>query len=407
MQKFRKATKKIFVKIEKRSLTLLNTTKQKSTVSKDAVNGNNRKIIKNILKSYFACFLYYSGLLIFSFANYFKKRIIILSYHRINESVNDPLGMSVSPSLFEKQLRCLKRFFWPISLNKAIELIKSNKRLNKNYFVITFDDGYFDNYSSAYPILKQYGIPATIFITVDPINKRKDLWFDYIIKAFNMSKSQQIDFDEFSFGRIFLKNVKQKFLVVSEIVKYLKSLKPTDREAKINYMLNKLHLSQVDTSGCQELLDWETIRKLQKEGIDIGSHGLSHTIMTNFTLSEARAEIADSMKIILEQTGVRPLHFAYPNGGMSDFNSDIEKLAAEVGYSSASTLIDGFNEKGADIFALKRFCVGPESGLDYRKSFSQAIFLMEVNGVFAGLGKIIRKKKYALMNSISGLKKQR
>lgn len=102
-----------------------------------------------------------------------KDKVIVLAYHCVNKSKNP---LCVKPDIFEKQLSLLKRMgFHSLCLSNYIDILKTGKKYAEDrYVVITFDDGWEDNYTCGFPILKKYGYRATIFLTVSKIGKDKD-----------------------------------------------------------------------------------------------------------------------------------------------------------------------------------------------------------------------------------------
>jgi len=117
----------------------------------------------------------------------FGKYIVIFVYHRVSPEKDTYFLPGIEPEEFEKQISYLKENFKIYSLKKLINGLKRgkiNKKEHENIAVITFDDGYRDNYIYAYPILKKYHIPATFFLTTDYIGQGKLFWWDklgYII----------------------------------------------------------------------------------------------------------------------------------------------------------------------------------------------------------------------------------
>ena len=101
-----------------------------------------------------------------------SNRVLILAYHGIN---NNKAVISVRPEIFERQLALLKkRHFQNLSLKEYICGRKANHVYTKKHVIITFDDGWQDNYVSAFPVLQKYGYTATIFLTASYIGRKRD-----------------------------------------------------------------------------------------------------------------------------------------------------------------------------------------------------------------------------------------
>lgn len=97
----------------------------------------------------------------------------ILMYHYINDEEPHRSKLGVSPATFEKQMRFLRRHNYNvITLEELANLIAGKNKIPRKTVAITFDDGYLDNYTNAYPVLKKYNIPATIFVVINRIGKR-------------------------------------------------------------------------------------------------------------------------------------------------------------------------------------------------------------------------------------------
>lgn len=117
------------------------------------------------------------GILIFSIfliTNFISQQYVvpILMYHSVNPNARPENRLTVSVNSFERQMRFLKdRRYNVVPLESLIDLIKDKKRIPKNTVVITLDDGYRDSYIYAFPILKKYNLPATVFVIIDEIGR--------------------------------------------------------------------------------------------------------------------------------------------------------------------------------------------------------------------------------------------
>lgn len=100
----------------------------------------------------------------------------IIMYHRVNNI--DINTMSVNVEMFSRQIEFLKKKYHVITLSQLLNDILEDKRIHPKSVAITFDDGYKDNYTNAFPILKQYGLPATFFITTSYIDTQKKFPWD-------------------------------------------------------------------------------------------------------------------------------------------------------------------------------------------------------------------------------------
>ncbi len=118
--------------------------------------------------------------------------LFCFNYHRIGEptkSPYDPNVFSCDESVFEDHLKFYQSNFDIVTIDDLNTIKQSQKKLNNKYALITFDDGYIDNYQLAYPLLKEYRVPATFFIATDFIEKDITPWWDEI--AFLIQNSNQ------------------------------------------------------------------------------------------------------------------------------------------------------------------------------------------------------------------------
>ena len=115
--------------------------------------------------------------LFFYIENIFIKRAskcVVLLYHRIADLMDDPQQLSVGIKKFEEQIIFLKENFNVISLKQLNECLEKHESFPEKSVVITFDNGYYDNYVNAFRILKKHKVPATFFISTDYIDSDKN-----------------------------------------------------------------------------------------------------------------------------------------------------------------------------------------------------------------------------------------
>lgn len=336
-------------------------------------SSRSRKFVKLI----FVDMLYYSRI-IFILKNFSaKKGVRILTFHQISNENFCPLEMNIKISIFEALIKHLKNNYSIISMSRLLKAIKTKTKLPQNSIIFTFDDGYRDNYTNAYPILKKYAIPATIFLTVRLINKTESLWYDKIVCAIKNSKKDYLDLQKYNLGVYSLSSIEEKQLAVRSIVVSVKYWKTEERNFLVKVLIENLGVKECGSDCTCALLSWDEINEMADNGIEFGSHGMSHSILTTLSKEEADYEIRESKRIIREKTGKDVDIYAYPNGSVKDYNETIINLLRRSGYRTACTLIEGSNNKISP-FELRRFCVtkGMVSGLFAK--FSKSLFEFNV-----------------------------
>ncbi|MDZ7333336.1 MAG: polysaccharide deacetylase family protein [candidate division KSB1 bacterium] len=247
--------------------------------------------------------------------------------------------------------------------------------------VITFDDGYQDNYTNAFPILKKYAVPATIFLSTDPIQNGTRLWYDAIQETILGSSQKHIDLSAFGLGEFEIITAKQKDHAIHQITDHVKKFMNGCRKEEITEYLETRYSTNDDAGNSQWLmLNWDQIKEMARSGITFGAHTMTHPILTQISTEEAQREIQLSRKIIEENIGMKVDLFAYPNGNADDYNDKIIDLVKSEGFSAACTLIPGVNRRN-NLYALYRLGIDNEfTGIS--NHFTKEIFASELAGIF-------------------------
>lgn len=300
-----------------------------------------------------------------------KNRVIILMYHRFSD---EPEPFKIQQNIFENQIKFFKKKYNFISLKHYSEVLNEKRDdIPNNPIIITMDDGYQDNYTVAYPILKKYSIPATIFITTDFINNRSWLWFNklkYIL--------QNTHYNEFEFR---LGAQTRKFHIDSfnneretklTIFNYCKTICADEIHVLLNQLSEKLNVHTPEqTAGDFQPLTWEQIKEMQEGQIEFGSHTCSHPILSRMKYEELKKEIILSKKEISRKIGSEVNSFCYPVGTPEDISDDVIKTTKEAGYSCAVTTIPGSNAgRSANRFLLKRIAIATDSKVKLSKNLT-------------------------------------
>ncbi len=131
---------------------------------------------RKIIKRFFCGFLAVLIILVFFFATVLQDKYVppVLMYHSVNPKPKAGRMLTVSVKTFQRQMRFLKEHRYNVvPLEELAALVREKKKIPRNTLAITFDDGYVDNYIYAFPILKKYNLPATVFIIVNEVGRPK------------------------------------------------------------------------------------------------------------------------------------------------------------------------------------------------------------------------------------------
>lgn len=340
--------------------------------------------MKKIVKWLLAIILYYSGLLrLFEYFNgYLRDSWWILEYHRISDAKEDIFKMTVPRRHFQRQMRFLRKKYNIIPIGDALEHLRSRRGLPRRSLSIIFDDGYKDVYYNALPILEKYNIKATVFLTTDYVDKDGMLWFDEVFELVRASSVKQVSI-QVGAGKEFydLSRKKDRAQFVLRLLSIVKQIKPKERKEYLSQLKDLLEVKDINCPS-RRLLSWDEIKELSASGMEIGSHGRSHTILTVLSSSEMDAEIGESKSVIEQHTGVEVSVFSYPNGKEEDFNDLIVSKLYHAGYKGACMNILGGNKGRIDYYRLKRRGIELDSSHLFFGMFSRALFACEVSGIF-------------------------
>lgn len=308
------------------------------------------------------------------------RSLTVVNYHRIDDPFRGDFdsfkpNVSATPQVFERQMEYLAEWFNVVSLKDVVEWLAGRRDLPPYAALITFDDGYLDNYTSAFPILRKYNFPALIFLTTGHIGSNAPFYWDMAAYCFSHTQSDHLTFPD---GRVQgWSNPAERDQVSKNWIEFLKTLPQAEKQIYVENLPVVLGVA-IPAGFFQSLmLDWDQVREMQKSGIEFGAHTVHHPILTRIPLEEVREEVLESKSRIENELGVPVLGFAYPNGQASDLNQEVEKIVAESGFRAAFTLLNGPSSQGEvkrNPYAIRR------TFISHRHSLAEyAMLLSQIN----------------------------
>ena len=281
----------------------------------------------------------------------------IITFHRIfpeNLRQQYPLpGLVTTPEELHWILKYCKQNYNCGSISDTIKKWKRKDKGIKPLMAVTFDDGQEDNYKYAVPVLENLGIKGTFFVPVSNIEKALPLWHDIlgftVLRLFEDGKTGLAELNEF---------FKLDF---SSDLTPIEAARCVIKEAKLLNEQQRIELIEYfwDSIRCPEwagMMTWSQLKEMKKSGHEIGSHTMTHPILSKCADSKLHTEISESRKVLQTQLDAPVESFCYPNG---DFDERVLKITQTAGYTCAVTTELKANYLGDDILQLGRCDINP------------------------------------------------
>ncbi len=292
-----------------------------------------------------------------------------LSYHRIDDPGREGLdsytpNVSATPEGFRQQMEYVKARYNAITCERLAQWLRGECELPPHPVIITFDDGYYDNLQVAYPVLHDLGLPATIFLTTDIIGSSMTFVWDEAAYCFlhTQKTSAQLPVT----GRASWSGLQDRQRVLRDWYTRVKNVPEVERRQMVARLASELDVTIPAEAFTGLYLNWDQVRELSQNGIEMGAHTESHPILTSVPLERAEQEIINSKRRIEAEIGKPVLSFAYPNGRLSDFSNAIKEVLRREGIEVAFTLIPGptrLSSAKRDPLGIRRIFVGYQDTL--------------------------------------------
>jgi len=284
---------------------------------------------------------------------------IILTYHSIND--RNHLGIYpdniVTIDNFEKQLAYLSCNRRILSLAELVRCLQSDGELPSDGVVLTFDDGYSDFYVKAYPILRKYDAPCTVFLVTDLLDRCRPKWDDEVADLINHTSLPVFDIPVKGEMRTYdLCSPEGRHRCILELVKTIHTLSEEQKEKMTSEIRYRLDLVNYDRRQ-RVTLTWKEAAELSVDADDLisfGAHSHSHPNLVGIPLEMAEQEITLSKRRIESRLSKPCVFFSYPFGA---FNEKIKELLRAHDFSAATTAVRGSVSRHSDLLELRRVLV--------------------------------------------------
>ena len=306
--------------------------------------------------------LYHSGLLGLARLARQRGRGLVLRYHALTDDAREvdyaTPDICLPVAAFRLQMAFVKRAYSVVPLEVLVDALSAGGMLPPRALAITFDDGYSDNHRLGLPVLRQLGLPATVYVSTGCLDGGPPLWMSAVRTLVLHAPGPTLGIAGVS--PITLGPKGQRAAAVRTATRALVPLAPDDRATRV---ADAARSAGVDLDralgGC--MLTWAQVRELAGAGWTIGAHTVTHLNVALADPEMAEAELGASRDAIAAHVGGAAIHFAYPNAGGQHryFGSEVTTILRRLGYHSATTSRPGPIRPGIDPFALPRIGVSP------------------------------------------------
>lgn len=293
----------------------------------------------------------------------------ILTFHGFSQGMGHEKvldwGLHLPVDIFRRICAFLASNYHVIPLQELVTCLESGEKPPPNAVVLTFDDGYESNYSLAFPVLKEFSLPGTFFVTTGFLDGEDLLWFQRVDLALGRTEKPYLDW-KFELGkeRLPLGSREQRQAALARLLPELKCLPDEDALGEIDRIERSLGVAPPtvdDLPAPMRPMSWDQAREMSASGLaEIGGHTHTHPILARCDSAAMRSEVFTCRDRLTSELGRAPRSFCYTNGGRADYTEETIGYLREAGFVAAVTMEHGRVLPDTPLFELPRYG-SPES----------------------------------------------
>jgi peptidoglycan/xylan/chitin deacetylase (PgdA/CDA1 family) len=307
-------------------------------------------------------------------------------YHRVVDLERDPWNLAVAPDRFAEHLEIIRRYGVPLSLSELVERVHQ-QRVPQHGVVLTFDDGYLDNLETAKPLLAEYGIPATVFVTTGKLGRPREFWWDeleqiilgpatlpeelvltgagrtqrWVLGAATSADTRAVRFS----SRRGEKGTRRGFF--RSVFEFLQPLPHADRDLLLAALADWARVRTTERETHRTISRAQLIELAHGELIEIGAHTVTHPLLSVHPQDVQLREIHGSKEHLEDALRHPVTTFAFPHG---DFDERSVAIARDE-FSGSCTAEPGAVWNGSDPHRLPRWEVRNWDGDEFARRLNR------------------------------------
>lgn len=276
-----------------------------------------------------------------------RRDLRVYAWHRVRPLDDgflfDPGLVSASPDAFRGQVRHLRDRYRPVRCADLAEALAGGRPLPRDAVLLTFDDGYDDNFRFAFPILREFGVPALFFVATGHIDSGEPFAYDWLVHLLLTATPAAATLPP-PLGDLQVPPGRQDRLALAwQALDRIKALSAGDQAAWIDAVAGLGGAPPARAHPDCRPMDWDMLRQMRANGMEIGSHGVSHRMLAKLDDLTLLDEVRGSKARLAEELGEQPLAISYPVGGDDSFDARVLAAVEDAGYAFAFTYNNGSN----------------------------------------------------------------
>lgn len=288
----------------------------------------------------------------------FWNGLLVLNYHRIGTPTDtylDEALWSATQDDFDQQVRLLQSSFDVIGLadlSDAMRDLQKSRHLSwkpSRFAMITFDDGYIDNYELAFPVLKAHRSSGVFFVATGFIDEPRLAWWDEITWMVRTSSRSRISLPENWCDKPLILDSSDRRTAIDQLLRVYYRLDGSRTEQFLNGIAEATGTGRAPRDAVAgQWMSWRMIQEMNSSGMDIGAHTVNHPILANLTEEEQAMEVCESRLRLEQQLGCSVSALSYPVGKPESFNDETRRVLSHHGFDWAFSYYGG-HSSGTDV----------------------------------------------------------
>lgn len=312
----------------------------------------------------------------------FRGGARILAYHRVLES-SEPPGftfdidlVSASAEAFHQQMSLVRRKFHPMRFDELVDCIDRGKHPPPRALLVSFDDGYDDNYRIAFPILRDLGMSAMFFVSTGHIESGKPYAYDWLVHMLCTVPRTRLEIPALGIAASLPESLEGRRMLAREVLDRIKGLEAGEQDALIAGLEDAWGMPRARTHAQSRPMQWEHLREMRRMGMEVGSHGVHHRMLAKLAPDEMRHEVFESKRMLEHELGDGIQAISYPVGGSDAYDERVVATVREAGYRMACSYRAGADPSThATQYRMRRLPVERQMGAGW---FEAIVTLPEV-----------------------------